>query len=755
MPGGTWRTSNPAGQQWIANGNVTGVSAGNVSITYSVTNSCGTSVSGIVLTVNSLPNAGVISGASAVCALGSINLSASGDANGTWSSTNTGIATVSSSGVVSGVAPGTVTIVYTVGSAAMCGTSSATHDVTVNAVPNAGTITGGPSVCAGLAISLTSTGSVGGTWSSSNPAAATVNPSSGLVTGIAAGTTTITYTVSTATCGSATAVTTITVSPLLDAGTINGPSSVCTNASISLTSTGSAGGTWTSSNGGVAYIDAYSGQVTAGATAGTTTITYTVSNSCITSSVTKVITVNAIPTGGVVNGATTMCIGASTPFTSNGTPAGTWSSSNTSVATVNSVTGVVTGVAAGDANIIYTVSSSGCGIATAQATISVNPGLNAGTISGATAVCVNGTIILSSTSSGGTWSSNNSGIASVDASGIVTGAAGGSTSIVYTVTTSCGTSSASYPITVNPLPNAGTAISGTPSVCIGSTTALTSNGNNGGTWSSNNTSTATVNSSTGVVSGVAAGSATITYTVTSGSGCGQSAISETVTVNALPNAGSVSGASTLCTGNTATFTSNGTGGGKWSSNNTAAATVDMTTGAVTGVGTGSATITYTVTGTCGSASSSANITINTIPVAGDISGITTLCQGATSALSSNGAAGGSWSSNNSLVATINAISGLVTAVGPGSATITYMVTNSCGTTNATKTVTVNALPNAGVVSGAATLCAGSTTSFATTGDAGGMWSSSNTAIATVDQATGVVTGIAAGSATITYTAISN
>ena len=253
MPGGTWRTSNPARATVDANGNVTGVSAGNAIITYSVTNSCGTSVSGINITVNSLPNAGTISGASAVCAFATINLSASGDAGGTWSSTNTGIATVNASGVVTGVAPGTTTIIYTVGSAAICGTSSATHDVTVNAVPYAGTITGGPTVCAGLAISLTSNGSVGGTWTSSNPAAATINASTGLVTGVASGTTTITYTVSTATCGSATAVTTITVSPLLDAGTINGPSAVCTGATINLTSTGSTGGTWTSSNAGIAY----------------------------------------------------------------------------------------------------------------------------------------------------------------------------------------------------------------------------------------------------------------------------------------------------------------------------------------------------------------------------------------------------------------------------------------------------------------------------------------------------------------------
>ena len=59
---------------------------------------------------------------------------------------------------------------------------------------------------------------------------ATVDATSGVVTGIAAGITTISYTVSTATCGSATAQATVTVNPLPVAGAITGPSTyVVTN----------------------------------------------------------------------------------------------------------------------------------------------------------------------------------------------------------------------------------------------------------------------------------------------------------------------------------------------------------------------------------------------------------------------------------------------------------------------------------------------------------------------------------------------
>ena len=87
------------------------------------------------------------------------------------------------------------------------------------------------------------------------------------------------------------------------------------------------------------------------------------------------------------------------------------------------------------------------------------------------------------------------------------------------------------------------------------------------------------------------------------------------------------------------------------------------------------------------------------------------------------------------MATVNA-SGVVTAVGPGSADITYTVTNSCGTVPASATVTVYALPNAGTVSGASPLCVNATATFTSNGDGGGTWSSDNTAVATVDPVTG-------------------
>jgi uncharacterized protein YjdB len=93
--------------------------------------------------------------------------------------------------------------------------------------------------------------------------------------------------------------------------------------------------------------------------AGTTNITYTVSSGCNAPvSAFQALTVNPNANAGTVTGTTPLCIGSTATFTSTGDVGGTWSSTNTAVATV-SATGVVTAVGNGTAQITYTVNS-GC-----------------------------------------------------------------------------------------------------------------------------------------------------------------------------------------------------------------------------------------------------------------------------------------------------------------------------------------------------------------------------------------------------------
>ncbi|ERJ60163.1 T9SS C-terminal target domain-containing protein, partial [Sphingobacterium paucimobilis] len=95
-------------------------------------------------------------------------------------------------------------------------------------------------------------------------------------------------------------------------------------------------------------------------------------------------------------------------------------------------------------------------------------------------------------------------------------------------------------VTVNALPVV-SAITGSNSVCIGSTVALSSTPT-GGVWSSSNTSVATVSTS-GVVTGVSAGTVTISYSVTNGSGC-STVVTKDVTVIPLPSTPNTTNTST-------------------------------------------------------------------------------------------------------------------------------------------------------------------------------------------------------------------
>jgi hypothetical protein len=123
---------------------------------------------------------------------------------------------------------------------------------------------------------------------------------------------------------------------------------------------------------------------------------------------------------------------------------------------------------------------------------------------------------------------------------LITAVAAGTATITYTVagTGGCSDATTTRTATVTAPPSAGT-LSGTQGVCVGLTTTFSSTAN-GGTWSSSNTSVATVSTS-GVITGVAAGTATITYTVAGNGGCADAVVTRTVTVNALPVAGNITG----------------------------------------------------------------------------------------------------------------------------------------------------------------------------------------------------------------------
>ncbi len=573
-------------------------------------NNVGNTGNGLV-TICPLPPAvgGIITGNMNVCVGATTTLSDPTDpAGGGWGTSNSSIATVdASTGVVTGVSAGTVTISYAV--LTTCPYTVATTTVTVNPLP--APVSGNNAVCVGSTTNYTDITAFGA-WSSSNTTMASIGSGSGIVTGMSAGTPTITYTLLTG-CYS---TKNITVNAL--PASISGLSSVCAGSSITL-SDADMGGIWSNNDPSVANINSSTGELT-GVSAGTTIVTYTATTGCIT---TTVINVNPLPSA--ISGTMTVCENATTTLSDAG--GGTWSSNDLMIATVGMTDGMVTGVAAGTTTVTYTLPVTGCMISTV---VTVNPVPSA--VLGTMQVCeAGGTVTLSDATSGGTWISNNTSAATVDVNtGVVTGVSAGTSSIIYTLTaTGCMTYSV---MVVNPLP---AAITGTANVCEGLSTTL-SDSDPGGTWTSDNTPVATTSGN--IINGITSGNANITYTLSTG--C---MTSTSFTVNPLPAA--ITGNMNVCLGSANTLSS-ASAGGSWTSLETNVATANPTSGMITGVVTGMATIVYTLPTGC---MISANVTVNAVPVA-SISGTNT-CIGSLLTVSGTPFSNVVWQNNSSTLKT--------------------------------------------------------------------------------------------------------
>jgi uncharacterized protein YjdB len=628
------------------------VAAGTATISYNVTNICGSATASRVVTVNALPVAAVITGTATLSAGTSTTLTAT-PAAGTWVSGSGTIASINASGVVTGLSAGVATISYNRSNT--CGIATATLTVTVSAATTP--ITGTRVVCAGATTNLANT-TAGGTWSTANASIATIG-TTGIMTGIGAGTTTITYSFSGG--GNVTATVTVNAAP----AAYTGSRILCSGSQLNLGSI-IPGCTWTSGNTSRATVVLATGVVTGGASLGTVNISYT-SAGCRT--ITQ-LTVNAAVAA--TTGVSSPCVGST--FTAlNATPGGTWSSSNTARATIDASTGVLAAISGGTVTISYTISA-GC-----VRTTTVTVGTPA-PITGNPNVCLTQTSYMSST--GGTWSgSSNPAVASLAASGFVTGVSVGTAVITYRSIANA-TCFVTQTVTVNPLPSVVVPVA----LCPTQTTTLTSSPA-GGTWTSAFPLKASVDPASGLLTGVilntsAASVVNITYTLPTT--CKRTAV---VTVNQVP-APIGGGVRNICIAGSTTLTSS-TAGGAWSSPSPSVATVTAG-GIVTGAAAGLVAISYSNAVGC---ASTAQVTVNAIP--GANSGTATLCRTATTTLS-NAAGTGTWTSSNSSTASVGMSTGIVTGTNVGTANITYH--RAAGCTSVT-IVTVNSCARPGMTEG--------------------------------------------------------
>ena len=566
---------------------VTYASAGTKNITLTING--GASSTNQSVTITAPPVAGTLSGTQNVCA-GSTTTFSSTQSGGAWSSSNGAIATVNpTTGVVTGVAAGTATMTYTVTGSGGCSNATATRTVTVTAPPVAGTLSGTQVVCVGLTTTFASTQS-GGTWSSSNAGIASVNPSNGVVTGVAAGTATMTYTVTgTGGCSNATATRTVTVNatPSIAAGTVSNPSACATpNGSIQVT--GSATGTvsWTGSASGS------SGTVTlpyviTGLPAGSYTVTFVNASSCNSNTLNINLVDPTPPAAPTISagGATTFCAGGSVTLTSSQATGNVWSTGATTQSIVVSSSGVY--------SVTYT-NGAGCASTSSGTTVTVNAAPATPVISpnGATTFCAGGSVDLTSSSVTGNLWSNSATTATI------TVTTSGTYSVTVTDGNGCSSTSLGTNVTVNALPTAPTiSASGPVAFCTGDSVVLTSSQTSNNDWSTGATTQAiTVNTS---------GNYAVQYT--DANGCSAISAITAVTVNAIPASPTITanGPTTFCAGQSVGLTSSSATGNAWSNGGTTQ-TITVTTA-------GTYTVTMTDANGCSATSSPTTISVNSLP----------------------------------------------------------------------------------------------------------------------------------------------
>jgi len=462
------------------------------------------------------------------------------DASVTWTVRDPNIVSVSAAGVVTGLAIGSTQVAAN----ALGKSGIATITVTRTPVASVVLLPNQASVAIGATFQLSaSTLDAGGAtltgraiiWTTSNAAVATVN-ASGLVTGVAPGTTTIT-----AASEGKTSTSTVTVSQGAVARVEVTPASLSMQVGQTqqlVAAAKDANGNvitgkavvWASDNLAVATVSG--GSVLARAT-GTAAITATVDGisgrSAVTVTAVAVQSVSVSPSTlslvvGQSGSLSATVVDASGATVSN--PSVAWTSRDASVATVNPSTGAVTAVAAGSTTIDAT-----SGGKKGSATVTVSPvpvgsitigPSSTNTTAGQTVQLVatvrdaNGNVVTSSTV---TWSSSDVQVAAPNSTGSTTADVPTSKAGTATITASIGNVSGTATITVNPGAVATVTVTApSTNLKVGNTMQLTATAKDskGNTvpiqsfiWSSSNNTIATVSAS-GVVTAKKSGNVTIT-----------------------------------------------------------------------------------------------------------------------------------------------------------------------------------------------------------------------------------------------------
>lgn len=704
---GSWSSSDESVASISTMGQITGVGAGEATISFTSSAGCVSNL-GSPITVVGTPNT-TLTGPSDICIDATTTLSPT--TGGVWLSSNSTVASVTNDGTVTGNAAGVATFTFI----------EATHgcvsnnNVTVNV--NADPIIAAPSansLCIGETASITP--SSGGAWNSSDPLIASVG-NDGTITALAAGTVTFTYTNSTTGCTSAPS-SPVTIQPTPTTA-FTGPTSICLNGTTTISP--STGGYWYSSDVSLATITNQG--LISGLAPGVVKFIFVNGNSGCVSDSSEVLTILE-PTIVNITGPSNICVDETTSLSPSS--GGSWTSSNVSIASVTN-DGIVTAIAPGTVSFIFE-NSQGCSSApTADIVVEATPSIE---YLGSSELCIGEVTTLSPTT-GGVWTSSDPTRATISNDGTVVALSEGTVSFTFTNSSTGCTASTATDLIIQSPPTIN--LVGGDEICIGQTTSLSPT--SGGAWISSDNTIASILPD-GTVTGLNAGVVTFTF-IESSTGCSSEA-SAPITILPRPDV-EIDGSNSICVGFTTTLMPNT--GGTWISDNDAVATV-TDAGIVTGISQGIARFTFTTSDGCIS-NQTAPVIVFSDPDA-IIDGPSDLClEGTVQLLPSSG---GTWISNHPSVASIDD-SGMVTALTTGFATFTFTDTISGCVSSPSDTIFVHGKPGIGL-SGPSEICIGGETSIVPS--SGGIWTSLDPTVASI-QNDGEIYGLSAGEARFLFT----
>lgn len=751
-----------------ATSTVTGLSAGNNILQWTVTNSCGSTSDQVQISVSPAATASIsVSGSSTICSGGSatlvFTLTGTGNYNVVYSdgTSNFNLNNINNGHTIS-VSP-TTTTTYTLVSlfdngSSCTGTVSGSVTITVN-TPATASASSDQTICSSSTVTLAGTiggGASAGTWSGGtgtfNPGATTLNavytPSAAEIT---AGTVTLTLTTNdpVGPCNFASDQMIITINPAATANA-NSDQTICAGSTVPLNGSvggGATTGTWTASSGSFSpnanTLNATFTPSAAQVSAGTATLTLTTNDPagiCTPANDVMIITINPAATVEAGN-AQSACEGTvfniagsiggsatSATWTSNGT--GTFGNSTSLSTTYTpSATDITNGT------VILTLTTNDpagvCSFVSDALTLTIT------TLQNASFAYSNGTFCQTGTDPTPTISGVNGGTFTSSPAGLIINASTGtidlSTSslntytITYTTPGPCANSSTAF-ITITSAPSATFNYNG-PYCQTGSDPLPTFGaGSSAGTFSSS-AGLVFVSASTGQIdlSASTPGTYTVQNNIVAAGGCSSASATNTVTIDDDATV-SASSDQIICSGSTVTLA--GTIGGSassatWSGGgggySPGATTLNAVyTPSATEITNGTVTLTLTTNdpaGACGAVNDQMIITINQ-PAIVDAGVAQTICSGSTVTLA--GTIGGSastavWSggggSYNPGTGTLNAVyTPSAAEISAGTVTLTLTTndpTGPCNSVNDQMTITIN-LP-AVVDAGANTsICEGST-----------------------------------------------